>query len=59
MSKNKFKFKSLKKQFTEAYFLTNLCYIPAKKGAFFGCNENKGGCYQNVFVGKMFKFSPF
>lgn len=36
MSKNKFKFKSLKKQFTEAYFLTNLCYIPAKKGAFFG-----------------------
>lgn len=35
MSKNKFK--SLKKQLTEAYFLPNLCYIPAKKG-----NENKG-----------------
>lgn len=54
MSKNKFKFKSLKKPLTEAYFLTNLCYIPAKKGAFFWCNENKGGCYQNVLVGKMF-----
>lgn len=42
MSKNKFKFKSLKKPLTEAYFLTNLCYIPAKKGAFFGVMKIRG-----------------
>lgn len=59
MSKNKFKFKSLKKQLTEAYFLTNLCYIPAKKGAFFGVMKIRGVAIKIYLSEKCLVFHHF